>query len=247
MQNISLEIEYVGTNYFGFQIQEKKNTKEITIQGVLEEALTKFFGQKIRIVYASRTDRGVHARGQIINFKIDTTAPLKNIKTAINSLLPPDIRIKKIKAVGLDFHARFWAKSKIYRYIILNKKEPSVFWEGFAWQVTDELDLAAMEKVANKLLGKKDFSLFAKKPEKYKDAIRTIKSIAVKKKGNFAYIEIEADGFLRYMARNIVSFLIKVASGKISTKVVDPILQKKAKYINKPAPAAGLYLCSVKY
>ncbi|MBP7088599.1 MAG: tRNA pseudouridine(38-40) synthase TruA [Candidatus Omnitrophica bacterium] len=245
--NIFLEIEYLGSHYFGFQIQEKKGKREITVQSVVEEALRKLFKQKIRIAYAGRTDRGVHAKGQVINFKVDSSIPLKNIKVALNTLLPCDIRVKKVKKALLDFHSRFWAKSKIYEYVILNKSEPSVFWEHLSWQITEKLDLEKIKKISKKLVGKKDFFLFAKEAKKYLDCTREIKSISVKKKGSFIHIYIEADGFLRNMVRNIVSFLVKVGRGKISPKEVSLILAKKKPYINKPAPAQGLYLLKVKY
>ncbi|MCD6584076.1 MAG: tRNA pseudouridine(38-40) synthase TruA, partial [Candidatus Omnitrophica bacterium] len=117
VKNIFLEIEYDGTNYFGWQIQSKeKKAKGRTIQEKIQQALEKLFNRKVKINYAGRTDRGVHAYSQCINFKIDTNIPLKNIRLALNSFLPSDISIKRIKKVPLDFHARFNAKSKIYRY-----------------------------------------------------------------------------------------------------------------------------------
>lgn len=246
-KNVFLEIEYLGSNYFGFQIQEKKGKKEVTVQSVIEEALRKLFKQKIRIVYAGRTDRGVHAKGQVVNFKVDSSIPFENIKVALNTLLPCDIRVKKVKKVPLDFHARFWAKSKIYEYIIFNKPEPSVFWEHLSWPISDSLDLSRIKKVAKKLIGKKDFFIFAKEAKNYLDCIREIKDIIVKKKGSFIHIYIEADGFLRSMVRNLVSFLVKVGKRKISLKEASLILAKKRPYTNKPAPAQGLYLLKVKY
>ena len=118
-KNIFLEIEYLGTGYFGFQIQAHESRSEVTVQGLIEKAIEKLFKQKVRIIYAGRTDRGVHAKGQAVNFIVDTSIPLNNIKAALNTLLPSDIRIKRLKEVSLDFHARFWAKSKLYEYMIL--------------------------------------------------------------------------------------------------------------------------------
>ena len=161
MRNIFLEIEYVGTNYFGFQIQEKRKKNEVTIQGVLEEALFKLFRKKIRVAASGRTDRGVHARAQIVNFKVNTKIPLLNIKSALNTFLPSDIRIKKVKKVPEGFHARFSVKSKIYRYIIFQHREDSVFWRNFAWHFSTPLDLERMRKAAKRLVGTRDFSVFA--------------------------------------------------------------------------------------
>jgi len=246
MQNICLEIEYLGTNYFGFQVQSKAKHQN-TIQQELEHALKKLFKQKIRIAFAGRTDRGVHAKAQVVNFKIDTQIPLKNIKRALNSFLPSDIRIKKAKKVPLDFHARFCAKSKIYRYTIFHKNEPSVFCKDFAWHIDTPLNLQDMRKISRKLIGKKDFYLFAKEAKKYKNCTRKLRDISIKKKGSFIYIDIEADGFLRNMARNIVSFLVKVGEAKLTPRSAALTLKGELPYINKPAPAVGLCLYQVKY
>ncbi|UCC94286.1 MAG: tRNA pseudouridine(38-40) synthase TruA [Candidatus Omnitrophota bacterium] len=246
-RNIFLEVEYVGTRYFGFQIQDKNDRDEITVQQVLESALEKLFCKKIRIVYASRTDRGVHAKSQGVNFKTDTFIPLKNIKEALNSYLPEDVRIKRVKAATLDFHARFWAKSKIYRYIILNAQEPSVFWNDFSWYRASLLNLEYMRKASRQLLGKRDFGLFAKGARNYKNCRRELKSITIKKRNNRIYNDIEPDGFLRNMARNIVSLLVKIGEGKIDSQSVFHILERKIPYTNKPAPACGLYLSKIKY
>ncbi len=246
-KNILLELEYLGTNYFGFQIQSKHTAKQITIQEVLEEAIHKLFKQKIRVTASGRTDRRVHAKGQVVNFKIDTRIPLRNIKTALNTFLPPDVRVKKVKSVPLDFHARFWAKYKHYRYIIRNSNESSVFWNDVSWQVPGLLDFRAMDKASKKLIGRKDFFPFAKEAKKYKDTVRIVKSISLKKRGQLLYIDIEANGFLRNMARNIVSFLVRIGLRKISLKQANLILGQKTPYSNKPAPAKGLYLCRVYY
>ena len=247
MHNFFLELEYIGINYFGFQIQNNKPKREATIQGLLEEALAKLFKQNIRIVYAGRTDKGVHAKAQGANFKVDTKIPLSNIKEALNSFLPSDIRIKRIKRVPLDFHARFWAKSKVYRYIILNQKQPSVFWKDFAWHIDYFLDIDKMNKSSRLLIGQKDFSIFAKEAKKYKNCIRRITNLSIKEKSKFIYIDIEADGFLRSMVRNIVSFLVRVGSGKLSLKEARLVIGGEFNYTTKPAPGSGLYLLKVNY
>ncbi|UCD15972.1 MAG: tRNA pseudouridine(38-40) synthase TruA [Candidatus Omnitrophota bacterium] len=247
MKNIFLEIEYEGTNYFGFQIQNKKQKQEQTVQAVLEKALERLFNQSLRLTYTGRTDRGVHACAQGANFKVDTRIPLKNIKEALNSFLPSDVRVKKVKRVPLDFHCRFWAKSKVYRYIISLKKEVPVFERNFCWHIPQSLNLEKMREVSQKIVGKRDYSLFAKEVKRYKDCVRQIKSIIFRKRESFLYIDIEADGFLRGMARNIVSFLVRVGEGKLSLEQASSILQYKAPYSKRSAPACGLYLFKVKY
>ncbi|MFA5008742.1 MAG: tRNA pseudouridine(38-40) synthase TruA [Candidatus Omnitrophota bacterium] len=246
-KNICLEVEYLGTNYYGFQLQDKVGKREITVQEVLERAIRKLFKQKIRIAYASRTDRGVHAKGQVVNFKVDTIIPLKNIKNALNTFLPPDVRVKKVKIAPDDFHARFKAKSKLYRYIILNKAEPTVFSSNFSWHVAKPLDISKMVRISKKLKGIKDFSIFAKEPSTYETCIRNLKSISIKKSKGFINIDLQASGFLRNMARNIVAFLVRVGSGGLSLKESAQILKKKKPYANKPAPAHGLCLIKVNY
>ena len=203
-KNILLKVEYLGTRYFGFQLQDKIGKREISVQQVIERALRRLFRQKVRITYSSRTDRGVHAYGQVVNFKTDKKIPLKNIKSGLNAFLPDDIRVKSARFAPFNFHARFSAKSKIYRYVILNKKEPTVFRQNLSWHIAKPLDCNTMQKIAVKIIGKKDFSLFAKEANSYKDCIREIKAIAIKKRGSFVYVDIEASGFLRNMARNIV-------------------------------------------
>lgn len=272
-KNIFFEIEYVGTNYFGFQVQNKKNKKEVTIQSIFEKTLSKLFCQPIKINASGRTDRGVHAKAHPLNFKVNTEIPLKNIKKAINSFLPSDIRVKKTKLVTQDFQSRFSAKSKIYQYIILNRKEPSVFWSKFSWHFVEQLDISLMCQAGEKLIGLKDFYIFAKGAKKYKSwakpeqvrfspalnrnfekqnfrcrgCVRNLKKISIKKKGNFIYVDIEADGFLYQMARNIVYFLTDVGSKKITINQIEGILSGKIKFIKKPAPPWGLYLKLVKY
>jgi len=246
-KNILLELEYIGSNYFGFQVQEKGRKNQATIQGVLEKALAKLFSEKIRVAASGRTDRGVHARAQTVNFKVNTKIPLSNIKTALNTFLPIDIRVKKVKKVPEGFHARFSVKSKIYRYIIFQHREDSVFWRNFAWHLSTPLDLERMRKAAKRLVGKRDFALFAKEAKKYKDCKRKVKDILIRKRANLIYIDIEADGFLRSMARNMVSFLVRVASGGVLLKDLPLILKQKIPYINNPAPAQGLYLYKAKY
>lgn len=246
-KNIFFEIEYVGTNYFGFQVQNKKNKKETTIQSIFEKALLKLFKQPVRINASGRTDRGVHAKGQCLNFKIDTKIPLENIKKALNASLPEDIKIKKIKRVPEDFHSRFSAKSKTYLYIISNKNDFSVFCSNFSWHIPDKINLSLIRKVAKKMIGERDFYLFAKGAKKYKSCIRDLKKIVIKKKGDFICLEIKANGFLHQMARNIVYFLIQVGIGKISIKEAEAVLIGQKDFIKKPAPPQGLYLKKVDY
>ncbi|MFH1771499.1 MAG: tRNA pseudouridine(38-40) synthase TruA [Candidatus Omnitrophota bacterium] len=246
-KNIFCEVEYDGTNYYGFQIQNKSHVIENTVQKEIERALERLFKIPVRIAFSSRTDRGVHAKAQGINFCIDTKISLVNIKRALNSFLPSDIRIRKTKAVSLDFHCRFWAISKVYRYTVFNRKEPSVFLKNYAWHLSQPLDIEAMVNAKRLLTGKKNFSLFAKEKKRYKDCLRNVYEITIKKRNSFVYIDIEADGFLRAMARSLAYFLVNVGLGKIDKSDVRPILDGSKPYSNKPALAGGLCLLKVYY
>lgn len=246
-KNILLTLEYKGTNYFGFQLQNKTAVREITVQEAIETALEKLFRKKIRIIFSGRTDRGAHAHGQCLNFPLDTTIPLSGIKAALNNFLPADIRVKTVKFVPHDFHARFDAKSKIYRYIICNAKEQSVFERDFSWHVHGKLCLDKIRQAAKKIIGKKDFSVFAKEAKRYEHCIRKVKKICIKKRGHNIIIDIEADGFLRSMARNIVSLLVKAGQGKVSITDIRAIVLRQMPYHITSAPAHGLYLWKVNY
>jgi len=257
LKNILIELEYDGANYFGWQIQnvKKKAKAEVkvedkklrTVQEEVEKAIEKLFNKKIRVVYSGRTDRGVHAKSQCVNFKVNTRITLKSIKNALNAFLPDDIRVKKVKFVPLNFHARFSAKSKVYRYIIMNRKEPSVFLNRYVWHLPQNIDIERMRKASSYLKGEKNFSCFAKESSKYKSCVRKMLGIAIKKNGKYIYIDMEASGFLRNMARNIVSFLVMAGMGRILQKDIRGIIKGKIRYISNPAPPGGLYLMKVNY
>lgn len=254
MKNIYLELEYDGTNFYGWQIQNRpsvvkaKYRKLKTVQHTLEKAIKKLFHKKIGIVYSGRTDKRVHAKCQVVNFKTETHIPEESIKQALNTFLPDCIYVKKVKFVDLDFHARFRAKSKVYRYIILNRKEKDTFLRNYSWWIPDKLKISPMKRASCYLLGKKDFSSLAQKASKYEHCRRRIKKISIKKDRDFVYIDIEADGFLRGMARNIVSLLIDVGRRKYDPSTIREIIKGKNRSLfGKPAPARGLYLWKVRY
>jgi len=245
-----MEIEYDGTHFYGLQVQNRKNkTKrdEPTVQQVMEKALLRLFKQKLRLYYSGRTDRGVHGLAQPVNFKVDTKIPLRNIKNALNSFLPDTVKIKKIKTVSSEFHARFSAVSKTYRYCILNSREQSVFERLYCWHIPQFLDLDQMKRCSDLLTGKHDFSLFAREAARYHHCIRTVNFINIKKRGKYFYIEVNGDGFLRCMVRNMVSFLVRCGRGEFSYELASSVISGTAAYINRPAPARGLFLVKVFY
>lgn len=270
MRNIKLTIEYDGTNYAGWQRQ--KNTRR-TIQETIEKALVKLFRQKINLIASGRTDAGVHAVAQIANFYARSKIPAKNIPRALNSFLPSDISIKEAKDRPGDFHSRFSAKSKTYRYLVLNQDCPSALSRNYAYYVPYKLDINKMRRASRSFLGRRDFSAFCASGSSAKDTVRTIKKISIKRGFNYTLsppdrsragairyplicIEITADGFLYNMARSIVGTLIEIARGKIEPAVIRKILSAKQKKIaglpdriraGPTAPASGLYLVKVTY
>jgi len=218
------------------------------VQAELEKALRRLFRKKIRVAYAGRTDKGVHAKAQVVNFKIDTDIPAYSIKKALNTYLPEDISVTLVKFVPLDFHARFSAKSKVYRYIVFNKKEQDVFIRNYSWFVPYKVDIERMKKASRLLEGRKDFSSFAQEASTYKTCRRHLKNIVIKKRDGFINIDIEADGFLRGMARNIVGFLVNIGLGRRTLGEIRGVISSRNRnMVGKAAPACGLYLWRVKY
>ena len=247
VKNIFLKIEYVGTKYHGWQTQ-KKSPKTATIQQTIETVLAKILQQKIKLIASGRTDAGVHAKGQCANFKAESKMPLKKLQTAVNSLLPGDIRVKAIKYVKEDFHCRYHAKSKVYRYLIINDAHGSAFLRETAMQFHKKLNIRLMQKEAFILKGRHDFKSFQAADKKEKSSKRTIKNISVKKQGKLIAIDIEADGFLYNMVRNIVGTLLEIGRGKIAPGAMKEILkQRDRKSAGPTAPAKGLCLLKVNY
>ena len=246
MPNICLTIAYDGTDYSGWQLQ--KNSK--TIQGEIEKALKRILREKVKLISSGRTDSGVHAKAQIVNFNTTKNIPLRKIQSALNSNLPKSISVNKVKEVHSEFHAQFKAKSKLYRYTILNSESDDPFLRRYYYKVPFILDVSKMKKASKALLGKHDFKAFQKKKgrSKIKDTVRNITKIAIFKKKNFIYINIEADGFLHNMVRNIVGTLIEVGRGYFHPEKMKKILLSKRRETAGPtAPAKGLSLIKVKY
>ncbi|MBL7155917.1 MAG: tRNA pseudouridine(38-40) synthase TruA [Candidatus Omnitrophica bacterium] len=246
MPNICVTIAYDGTRYAGWQIQ--KNAK--TIQGEIEKALRKILGEKCHLIGAGRTDSGVHARAQVANFKTNKKIPTAKLQTALNVHLPKDTRIVSIKKVPLKFHAQFNAKSKLYRYTILNSRIDDPFTERFYFKVPYKLDLALMKKEAKTLLGKHDFKSFQAKSDRspIKSTVRTIKRLSIKKTGDFIHIDIEGNGFLHNMVRNIVGTLIEIGRGYLAESNMKKIIALKDRRKAGPtAPAKGLALEKIIY
>ncbi len=246
MNRYQILIEYVGTNYNGWQVQRKGKT----IQGKIQNTISKIFKEKINIIGSGRTDSGVHALEQSAHF--DTNTKIKDsykfLKTVNHFLSRYGISILELKKRELTFHARYSAKARIYKYVILNRKSGSVLKNKRCWHIIKKLDLEMMKKGAKKLIGTKDFSTFRSSSCSAKTPVRTIKSIKFLNKKDIIEIEIKAQSFLQNQVRSMVGCLKYVGEDKWSIQKFDKIIKSK-KRINcaPPAPAEGLYLTKVIY
>ena len=244
MKNIKLTIEYDGTNYHGWQIQPNARTVEQTVK----EAIEKLTKEEINLVGASRTDEGVHAYGQVANFKTTSNIPQDKFSYAINSFLPDDIIIVKSELVDESFHSRYDAKGKKYRYIIYNRDIKSAIWKDRAYHVKKEIDVEIMRKAAKHLVGKNDFSSFKSSGGSAKTSVRTIYDITIDKKDDIITIEVSGDGFLYNMVRIIAGTLVEFGVEKRNPeKMLEILNAKDRKKAGKTAPSCGLYLVHIYY
>jgi len=242
--NFKLTVEYDGANYHGWQKQ--KNSR--TIQDEIEKAIFKITRNNVVLTGSGRTDAGVHALNQTANFFCNTNIEAKNLGRAIGSLVPEDIVIKDCVVVDKNFHARYDAKSKVYHYRILNSETPSAICRRYAWFIPKKLDMTAMKAAASHLPGDKDFKAFEASGSSRSSTIRRVNSAKFSKKGNNIVFEIEGEGFLRHMVRNIVGTLVDAGLEKISPDDIKNILASRDRSrAGITAPAHGLFLMHVNY
>ncbi|MDH5173853.1 MAG: tRNA pseudouridine(38-40) synthase TruA [Elusimicrobiota bacterium] len=244
MRNIKLTIEYDGTDYFGWQIQKKKST----VQGEITKVLKKILEERVKLIGAARTDSGVHALGQVASFKtINERLTSYRMIKALNSLLPSDIVIKEAKEVPVNFNARYDAKSKIYRYQILNQSFPSALGRRFSWYIPGPLDWGKIKEAGKYFVGKYDFSPFSVTGSSRKSKQCTVRDFKIRKEKNLYILQIEADYFLYKMVRRIVGALIEVGRGKIKPEYIMELLHGKGSKLRaQTAPPHGLFLIKVK-
>ncbi len=244
MRNIKLILEYDGTFYHGWQ----KQPDVPTVQNLLEDSLFHLFGQKTKVVAAGRTDAGVHATGQVINFTTDASIPFLAIKPALNSYLPKDIRVKKAKEVSSSFHAQKSALNRLYRYIIYQGSFLPPFYRHFVWWIPFNLEIDKMRRASQFLTGEHDFSSFEGQGSPSFSSRRKIEKITLLKKRRSIIVYIKADSFLYKMARNIVGTLAEVGRGKMPASQLRAILEARDRRAAGPtAPPQGLCLVRVRY
>lgn len=247
MRNIKLTVHYEGTNYHGWQVQSTHDT----IQGCVITALqTMLNDDSITCTGASRTDAGVHALGQVANFRIssENTISCGAFFRGLNSLTPDDIIIANVQEAAPDFHARFDARSKTYCYQILNAPTTSVYHRRFSWHIRRPLHLAAMRAASKHLLGCHDFASFQASSCSAETSIRTVFAIHLFQEKTMLRCFIKANAYLHRMVRNIVGTLVEVGLGKYAPEKVGEILGGKDRRLaGMTAPAQGLFLIRVHY
>ena len=244
VRNIKLTIVYDGSEYHGWQIQPG----EKTIGGVLTEAVEGLIGREVKITGASRTDAGVSALGQAALMQIESAIPTENLAKAITDRLPADIAVAEAAEAALDFDVISDVKSKLYRYTIFTGMLRPVLRIRHCWHLPAKLDIAAMAKDAKLFIGKKDFKSFASAADKRENSIRTIFRCDVVRENGWVYIDVEGDGFLYNMVRNIVGTLVEVGIGRLKAEKISQILEAKDRKAAGPiAPAQGLCLMWIKY
>lgn len=242
---ILLSIEYDGKSYHGWQEQKNPNT----IQGKIQESIYKFSQEKVKLLVAGRTDAGVHATGQIAHFETNVDRTEEKWLFGLNSLLPHDIKINYVKFMDVEFHARFSALSRSYRYIIYNSRvKPCINRNKVSWYFSNILDEKKMQDAANKLIGVKDFTCFRSAHCQSSSPIRKVNSIVITRENNYIYIDLNANSFLYNMVRNLIGSLVLVGSEQRNIEWIEELLDSKdRKKAGKQFPASGLYLVNVEY
>ena len=246
MHRYQVLIEYVGSNYRGWQIQKKGQT----IQGVLQDKISKLLKKRINIVGSGRTDAGVHAVCQSAHFDYELTITNKDkFLKSINYFLKDKlITVLNIKKKNRNFHARHSAKQRVYEYVIYNRVSPPALNRDKGWHIMKKLDLKEMKRGAKKLLGTKDFSTFRASGCNAKSPIKTIKSVKIKHLNNKITIEFRSQSFLQQQVRSMVGCLKYLGEKKWDLKKFEKVLKlKKRENCAPPAPPEGLFLTKVFY
>lgn len=242
--NIRLIFEYDGTDYVGWQMQ----ANGLSVQRVVEDGLCELMGEPVRLISSGRTDAGVHALGMVANFHTSRKLPMGAYREGLNRLLPPDIVVRDACEVSNDFHARYDARGKWYRYSIHLAPVRSPLSRRFYWQLRSELNQSAMLEAAELMVGRHDFRAFRAAGCAAHTTTREIFSIDLVQKEPFLYIDVRGAGFLRHMVRIMAGTLVSVGQGKSSLTEVEKLLQGQSRQKAGPtAPAHGLCLMQVWY
>jgi len=244
MINIKLTIEYDGNNYCGWQRQ----INGISVQEIIEDSIFKLINEKVTINGSGRTDAKVHAYGQVASFKTNSTIPPEIFYKALNRMLPNDIKCINSQLMDDNFHARYNAIGKHYRYLILNREIRPTIQRGYVEHIVKPLDINLMKKALKYFEGQHDFAGFMSSKSNIKNTIRTINSTNIDIKGDLVIIDISGNGFLYNMVRIIVGVLVDVGRGRIKIDEIEDIIESRDRNrVGKTLSACGLYLMEVFY
>jgi tRNA pseudouridine38-40 synthase len=256
-RTLKITLSYDGTRYVGWQRQASGES----VQGLLEEAVGRFEGNAVSVQGAGRTDAGVHAVGQVASVQVTCDHPAETLARGLNAWLPPDVRVIKIEDAAEDFHARFSARSKTYRYLLQNAPRVSPFERAYVWRVPETLDVSAMQVAAQVLVGTHDFSSFCSAGSNVSDGVRTVSTsiidyieadvvpyVATREGHTLLAYEVSADGFLRHMVRAMVGTLVEIGQGRRPAASMPKLLAAASRaQAGATAPPHGLFLVRVDY
>ena len=244
MRTLKFTIEYDGSDYIGWQRQPKG----LSVQRVMEEALTQLLGQTVSLHSSGRTDAGVHARGMVAHLQTERTLPLRAFRDGVNRFLPPTVAVQKVEEMADGFHARFDARGKWYRYSVYLASVQSPLHGRNAWCLRPSLDFDAMQEAAAMFVGRHDFAAFRTSGCSAKTTIRDIFAVDLQWQERLFTIDVKGSGFLRNMVRMMVGTLVKVGQGKRSPQAISELLAGRNGGVSAlTAPAHGLCLMEVWY
>ena len=244
MKNIRLTIEYDGTNYFGWQNQRHGKT----IEGELEKALYRATGERVKLIGSGRTDKGVHALGQVANFYTSSTIPGDKYKILMDYLLPEDITIVDSEEVEMDFHSRYDSKGKFYKYRVFNRPKRSSIYRNYSYHVAKDLDIDKIEEAMEYLIGEQDFTAFKVRRTPVHTGVRIIEEAYVERNDEFVDFYFKGKGFMHNMIRIIVGTLILVGLGEKEASYLKEVIESKNREeAGKTVSPNGLYLLKVFY
>lgn len=242
--NYRITLAYDGTHYCGWQMQ----LGQPTVQGVLSQALTRLEGAPVTTFGAGRTDAGVHAEGQVVSFRLSRAWEAHALRRALNGNLPLDIRVIDASIAAPEFHARFDAKGKTYRYRLYTGVVMSPFEERYAWHYPYELEAARLLEEGLQLLGTHDFSAFTVAGCEVHTRVRTLTAFQLERVGPVVQLYFSGEGFLRYQVRTMVGALVAAHRGRLEAGAIwDLLVSRNRKLAGAPAPAKGLTLLKVEY
>lgn len=240
--NVKLVLEYEGTGYHGWQAQAGIPT----IEAALRAAIDGLTGETPALTAAGRTDAGVHALGQVVNFKLERDFPVEQLPGALNARLPRDIAVRSAEVVDEDFNARYSARARLYAYRIRQGLPREAYQRQYAWGVHENLDLAAMQRAGERLEGRHDFRAFGRSPRPGGHTVRHVYHVTISALGEWVTIAVAADAFLYGMVRRIAGALVDVGRRKRTVDWIDAVLGGSADGL-RLAPAQGLVQVGVEY